>query len=275
MTNDYERIAKAITFIQQHTHCQPSLKEIANHLNISEYHFQRLFSQWAGISPKRYLQALTLAEAKTLLQQNNSSTLTTSLALGLSSSSRLYEHFVQLDAVTPTEFKRQGEGLNIAYGYSVSPFGKIFVAQTEKGICQLDFVNTAAELPLIQLQKTWPKATLKANHQMASEISHQLFNPQYPKKPLSLWVKGTNFQLNVWRALLKLPFGSLTCYQDIANAINNPNATRAVGSAIGKNNIAFLIPCHRVLRQNGELGGYRWGELRKHAMLSREQAHFC
>ena len=295
MTQDYERIARAIDFIRQHVGHQPSLAEIAAHVHLSEYHFQRLFSRWAGITPKRYLQALTLERAKQLLRQPSHSTLSASYELGLSSGSRLYDHFVQLEAVTPFEYRQQGLGISIAYGYHPTPFGLAFIAQTARGICQFDFVDMLQiQLPLERLKQSWSQATIyEDTAQTASLIDHlfsQYFADTSAKKlssiasstqtihqgepsPLSLWVKGTNFQLNVWRALLNLPKGEVASYGDIAKAIGKPKASRAVGTAIGANPVALLIPCHRVLRQTGELGGYRWGETRKHAILAREAAY--
>lgn len=295
MTQDYERIARAIDFIRQHVGHQPSLAEIAAHVHLSQYHFQRLFSRWAGITPKRYLQALTLERAKQLLQQPSHSTLSASYELGLSSGSRLYDHFVELEAVTPFEYRQQGLGISIAYGYHSTPFGLAFIAQTARGICQFDFVDMQQiQSPLERLKQSWSQATIYEDTAQTASLIDHLFSQyfagssaaevnltapntqaihQAEPAPLSLWVKGTNFQLNVWRALLNLPKGEVASYGDIAKAIGKPKASRAVGTAIGANPVALLIPCHRVLRQSGELGGYRWGETRKHAILAREAAY--
>jgi len=277
--SDYEKIACAIRYIHAHLHEQPSLSDIAAQVNLSEHHFQRLFSRWAGVSPKRFLQVLTLEEAKKLLEQNALSFLNTSYELGLSSGSRLYDHFVQIEAVTPSEYKQAGQGLTIAYGYHETPYGLAFIAMTQRGICQFDFVETGQqEEPLARLKEHWHQAAISQDDAGAKRVVQILFTGEnfsadsMGDKPLSLWVRGTNFQLNVWRALLKIPAGQVASYGDIAQTIGKPKASRAVGSAIGRNPIALLIPCHRVIRQSGELGGYRWGEVRKQAILARETA---
>jgi len=269
---DYERITMAIDFIRTHAHLQPSLSDIANHIGLSPSHFQRLFSRWAGISPKRFLQSLTLEYAQHLLQETNMSVFDVSTHVGLSSGSRLYDHFVQLTAVTPAEYKQQGEGLSIFFGIHSTPFGQTFIAVTARGICQLIFIDKQTKYQLVQnLKQVWPLAELIEDLEQTVVIVEQLFSPEPSnEKPLSLWVKGTNFQINVWRALLKIPEGELQSYKNIAQQIGKPKATRAVGTAIGANPIALIIPCHRVIRQSGELGGYRWGLSRKHAMIARE-----
>jgi len=274
--SDYERIAKAIEFIRTNIGNQPSLAEIAAEIHLSEYHFQRLFSRWAGVTPKRYLQILTLENAKTLLRQNQFSSLETSYELGLSSGSRLYDHFVQIEAVTPSEFRTRGQGLCINYGYHPTPYGQMFIALTDKGICQLDFIEPgAAEEPLQQLRKLWRNAEFREALGETSSVAHQLFaKTAADGLPISLWVRGTNFQLSVWRALLKIPPGMVASYTDIAEAAGKPKAVRAVGTAIGANPVGLIIPCHRVLRQSGELGGYRWGITRKQAILARECANY-
>jgi AraC family transcriptional regulator, regulatory protein of adaptative response / methylated-DNA-[protein]-cysteine methyltransferase len=269
---DYERIAMAIDFIRSHAHLQPSLNDIANHIGLSSSHFQRLFSRWAGISPKRFLQTLTLEYAQQLLQETNMSVFDVSTNVGLSSGSRLYDHFVQLTAVTPAEYKQQGEGLQIFFGIHQTPFGYAFIAITARGICQFVFIDKKTKYQLVQdLIQTWPLAECIEDTKQTTAIVEQLFSLKPSnKKPLSLWVKGTNFQINVWRALLTIPEGELQSYKNIAQQIGKPKATRAVGTAIGVNPVAFLIPCHRVIRQSGELGGYRWGLTRKEAMIVRE-----
>lgn len=275
MIDDYQRITLAIDFIRNNVGNQPTLAEIAGHIHLSEYHFQRLFSRWAGVTPKRYLQALTLERAKNLLRKQPLSTLNASYEVGLSSGSRLYDHFVQIEAVTPSEFKQKGQGLSIVYGYHTSPYGLVFLAQTSRGICQLDFVDLHnVEAPLRHLQQNWCNADIIEDNIQTAKVIDSLFSGSKPDpSPLSLWVRGTNFQLNVWRALLTLQQSEVASYGDIAQLIGKPKASRAVGTAIGTNPVALIIPCHRVLRQNGELGGYRWGETRKHAILARELAH--
>jgi len=275
MSDDYERIAIAINFIRSHVGSQPTLAEVAAQVHLSEYHFQRLFSRWAGVTPKRYLQVLTLERAKRLLQEHNLSALSASYEVGLSSGSRLYDHFVQIEAVTPSEYRQKGQGLTIVFGYHETPYGLAFVAQTSRGICQLDFVDhNAIEESLHHLAQSWCNANIREDNTQTARVIKLLFSRQQTNTtPLSLWVRGTNFQLNVWRALLKLRMGEVASYGDIAHAIGNPKASRAVGTAIGSNPVALIIPCHRVLRQAGGLGGYRWGEIRKHVMLAREAAH--
>jgi AraC family transcriptional regulator, regulatory protein of adaptative response / methylated-DNA-[protein]-cysteine methyltransferase len=274
VTDDYQRIAKAVDFIRNNVGHQPSLAQIAAQVHLSEYHFQRLFSRWAGVTPKRYLQVLTLERAKSLLANRQLPTLSASYEVGLTSGSRLYDHFVQIEAVTPSEFKHRGGGLSIDYGYHPSPYGQLFVARTARGICQLDFVDeNNADRPLLDLRANWCNAIIQEDATRTAPIVDALFSLAPTKTtPLSLWVRGTNFQLNVWRALLNIPQGLVASYKEIAHSIGKPSATRAVGTAIGANPIALLIPCHRVLRQTGELGGYRWGENRKHAILTREAA---
>lgn len=275
MSDDYERVAHAIDFIRSHAGKQPTLAEVAAQVHLSEYHFQRLFSRWAGVTPKRYLQVLTLERAKQLLQEHRLSALSASYEVGLSSSSRLYDHFVQIEAVTPSEYRQKGQDLTIVFGYHETPYGLAFVAQTSRGVCQFDFVErTATEEPLHRLTQSWSNADIRENNAQTARIIELLFSQQHAHTaPLSLWVRGTNFQLNVWRALLKLQPGEVASYRDIAHTIGHPKASRAVGTAIGSNPAALIIPCHRVLKQTGELGGYRWGERRKHAILAREAAY--
>jgi len=272
MNDDYSRIAQAIHFIRSQVGNQPTLKEVATAVQLSEYHFQRLFCRWAGVTPKRYLQALTLAQAKVLLRAESASTLSASLDLGLSSSSRVYDHFVQIEAVTPSEYRQRGAGLKIVFGYHDTVYGRMFVALTTRGICQLDFVPAEKPLqPLQQLKDNWPQADISEDLTQTEKIMSAVFTEE-KSVPLSLWVQGTNFQVSVWRALLNLSRHQLVCYSDIAREIGKPKASRAVGSAVGANPVALIIPCHRVLRQNGELGGYRWGEEKKHLILAREMA---
>ncbi|MDG1818833.1 MAG: methylated-DNA--[protein]-cysteine S-methyltransferase [Porticoccaceae bacterium] len=272
MNSDYQRIAEAIEFINAHADQQPSLEEIAAQLNLSPFHFQRLFSRWAGVTPKKYLQILTVERAKQLLAEAQP-LLAVADKIGLSGTSRLHDHFVQLEAVTPGEFKSGGAGLTIDYGVYNSPFGNIFVAATARGICKLSFIDQdKVELHIDDLQRRWPKANLRNQDSDRLKIIESLFAHQELKRPLSLHVTGTNFQVSVWRALLQIPAGTLTSYTQIADAVGRPKAARAVGTAIGSNPIAFFIPCHRVLQQSGNIGGYHWGTTRKHAMHAWESA---
>jgi AraC family transcriptional regulator, regulatory protein of adaptative response / methylated-DNA-[protein]-cysteine methyltransferase len=276
---DYVRIAKAIAFIRQHGDRQPSLGTIADHLHLSEYHFQRLFTQWAGISPKRFLQYLTLEYAKSQINQTKS-LLNLSLDVGLSSPGRLHDLFVNLEAITPGEFKAGGAGLQIWYGIHETPFGLALIATTTRGICNLHFVEEATEqeAPLL-LRQMWEKAELIRDRGKTQRLCDRIFSAATTQatEPLTLVVKGTNFQIQVWKALLNLSFGTMTTYQTLAASIQKPTAARAIGNAISKNPIGYLIPCHRVIRESGELGGYRWGFDRKAALLGweagqREQA---
>jgi AraC family transcriptional regulator of adaptative response/methylated-DNA-[protein]-cysteine methyltransferase len=272
--SDYDKIATAIDYIRRNVDKQPSLADIAASVHLSEYHFQRLFSRWAGVTPKRYLQTLTLERAKQLLKSAESSSLHTSYELGLSSSSRLYDHFVHIEAVTPSEYRHMGQGLTIDYGYHQTVFGQVFLAQTSRGVCQLDFTDPKAILdPLAALCRQWPHASINEDFERTAVTANQLFSTSKTNRtPISLWVRGTNFQVSVWRALLNIQSGRVASYGQVARAIGKPAAFRAVGTAIGANPIGMIIPCHRVLRGDGELGGYRWGQTRKHAMLARETA---
>jgi AraC family transcriptional regulator of adaptative response/methylated-DNA-[protein]-cysteine methyltransferase len=278
--SDYQRIARAIEFIRSRVTEQPSLAEVAAHIGLSPYHFQRLFSRWAGVTPKQFLQVMTVQKAKQLLQQSWP-LLAVADEVGLSSGSRLYDHFIQLEAMTPGEYKRQGAGLQVTYGVIPTPFGAAFIASTARGISSLAFLTdqqqalpTPAQLPQLQaLQQQWPKASF--SHQPASclALGQQLFNAApSAERPLSLFVTGTNFQISVWRALLHIPTAGLASYSQIASAIGQPAASRAVGLAVGANPVALLIPCHRVIRHNGEAGGYHWGEQRKQVIQSWEMA---
>ena len=272
MNSDYQRIAEAIEFINVHADQQPSLEEVAAQLNLSPFHFQRLFSHWAGVTPKKYLQILTVDHAKRLLAEAQP-LLAVADQVGLSGTSRLHDHFVQLEAVTPGEFKTGGAGLTIDYGVYNSPFGDIFVAATARGICKLSFIDEdKIELHIEDLQRRWPKAILCNRDSERLKIIESLFVDQKPDRPLSLHVSGTNFQINIWRALLQIPEGTLTSYSQVAEAVGRPKAARAAGTAIGANPVAFFIPCHRVLQQSGNIGGYLWGTTRKHAMHAWESA---
>ncbi len=265
--SDYNRIASAIAYIQANVSAQPKLADIARHVHLSPYHFQRLFTRWAGTTPKRFLQVLTLELGKNLLDANHS-LLDTANSLGLSSTSRLHDHFVQLEAVTPGEYKHKGEGIVIRHGVHESVFGTLFVAQTERGICRATFIDDAdCTSELTVLAKQWPQAQFISDKAVAVSFADKLFSAKAGKDTnFTVHVSGTNFQLAVWRALLKIPAGTAVSYGDLASQLGSPKASRAVGTAVGANPIAFLIPCHRVIQQSGALGGYRWGLERKQAI---------
>ncbi|MGB3536358.1 MAG: methylated-DNA--[protein]-cysteine S-methyltransferase [Microcoleaceae cyanobacterium] len=268
---DYNRIAEAIGLMQQHYHQQPNLATLANHVHLSPYHFQRLFTKWAGISPKRFLQYLTVESASRILSDH--SVLDSALSVGLSSSGRLHDLFVTLEAMSPGEFKTQGAGLQIYYGIHPTPFGLALIAVTKRGICHLSFPDERyLQNPEQVLHKDWKNAEIILDSSQTQPFIQQIFHSDvfnHPK-PLTLLVKGTNFQIQVWRALLKIPFGETTTYQKIAHNIDYSTAARAVGNAVGQNPIAYLIPCHRVIKADGKLGGYRWGSERKAIILDWE-----
>ena len=271
-SEDYHRIARAIAFMRQHHLNQPNLATVAQHIGLSEYHFQRLFTQWAGISPKRFLQYLTVEYAKSKITQTKS-LLDLTLDVRLSSPGRLHDLFVTLEAMSPGEFKAGGAGLQIRYGIHDTPFGTSLIATTARGICNLYFLETTDEKTAAQrLRLVWKNAEIIRDEQATQSLRDLIFNSETlsEQKPLTLLVKGTNFQIQVWRALLKLPFGAIATYQSIAQLVARPTAARAVGNAIGNNPIGYLIPCHRVIRESGELGGYGWGLERKTVMLGWE-----
>ena len=271
-SEDYHRIARAIAFMRQHHLNQPNLATVAQHIGLSEYHFQRLFTQWAGISPKRFLQYLTVEYAKSKITQTKS-LLDLTLDVRLSSPGRLHDLFVNLEAMSPGEFKAGGAGLQIRYGIHDTPFGTSLIATTARGICNLYFLETTDEQTAAQrLRLAWKNAEIIRDEQATQSLRDLIFNSETlsEQKPLTLLVKGTNFQIQVWRALLKLPFGAIATYQTIAQMVARPTAARAVGNAIGNNPIGYLIPCHRVIRESGELGGYGWGVERKTVMLGWE-----
>jgi AraC family transcriptional regulator of adaptative response/methylated-DNA-[protein]-cysteine methyltransferase len=271
--SDYDRITEAISFITSRINDQPTLEEIAGHLHLSPFHFQRLFCRWAGVTPKKFLQVLTLERAKQLLSESKS-VLEVSDSLGLSSGSRLYDHFVHLEAVTPGEFKVGGAGLTIEYAVHDTPFGKAFIATTPRGICNFAFLeNTEIDEHLSDLHKKWPHAIWYENQRSTLRVIKEMFAGDGTLSgPISLYVSGTNFQINVWKALLQIPSATVVSYSQVATAIGHPNSARAVGLAVGSNPVAFLIPCHRVIQQSGGLGGYHWGTTRKQAIHAWESA---
>jgi AraC family transcriptional regulator of adaptative response/methylated-DNA-[protein]-cysteine methyltransferase len=271
MQSDYERIAAAIRFIERNAPDQPTLADIASALGLSTFHFQRLFQRWAGVSPKRFLQFLTVQHAKQLLEQSRS-VLDTTYEVGLSGPARLHDHFVSLEAVTPGEYKTRGTGLRIGYGIQPSPFGSIFLATTHRGVCWLSFLSDEpAEGELASLKRFWQGAEFYPDQEGTGAIAERIFTRRKNENnSLTLLVKGTNFQINVWKALLRIPPGLLCSYSQVARAIGNPSASRAVGRALAANPVAYLIPCHRVIRKVGIPGDYRWGDIRKKALIAWE-----
>lgn len=268
---DYRRIEKAIQFIEENFQTQPSLKAIADHVALSEFHFNRLFSKWAGTSPQRFMRFLTKEFAKEKLAES-SNLLEATFESGLSSSSRLHDLFVTYEAMTPAEFKSKGAGLTIHYGIHGTPFGDCLIAITERGITDFRFFeNEDKDLIIKELQQDFEKAKLVFDNSFTKPFIEQIFYETHnSKEPLTLLMRGTNFQIKVWEALLKIPFGQMVSYETIANAIGQPTAQRAVGTAIGSNRLGYIIPCHRVLQKVGGIGGYRWGITRKKAILGWE-----
>ncbi len=272
----YQLIEQAIQYIEANVNRQPELDEIASAVGLSEYHFQRLFTRWAGISPKRFMQFLTKEHAKNLLARSEN-LLETTHQVGLSSLGRLHDLFINTEAVTPGEYKSHGAGLIIQYGLHQTPFGKCLIAATERGICHLGFVQTSEGNAIDNLVADWNQAKMIEEYKSTAPLIARIFmdreaGPAFEQadQRLRLHLRGTNFQIKVWEALLNIPLGSVTTYEHIAAQIGNPNALRAVGTAVGHNPIAVLIPCHRVIRKSGEFGNYRYGSARKKALLLHE-----
>jgi AraC family transcriptional regulator of adaptative response/methylated-DNA-[protein]-cysteine methyltransferase len=274
LSEDYLRVEQAILYLENHYKEQPELDEIAANMGLSEYHFQRLFTRWAGVSPKRFLQFLTKQGAKDLLNRSEN-LLDTTHQVGLSSLGRLHDLFVTAEAVTPGEYKSRGAGVSIRYGIHPTPFGKCLIATTERGICHLSFVQTSEGEAIDSLVVDWKQAKMIEDYRATVSLIEPIFDLRYHHrgKPLNVHLRGTNFQLKVWEALLQIPAGEVTTYAGLAARIGNPGATRAVGTAVGHNPIAVLIPCHRVIRKVGDFGNYRYGAPRKKALLAREFAN--
>ena len=271
---DFRRIARAIEFVASHFREQPSLEEIAAAAGMSEYHFARVFRQWAGISPKQLVQRLSLEAAKESLS-DDASVLQAALDAGLSGPGRLHDLFVALEAVTPGEFKSRGEGLTIRYGTADTPFGPARIATTARGTAFLGFADSAGRVAgWPEYREAWRAAKWQADEAAARQVARAIWGVAPPGgRRLTLWVHGSNFQIQVWRALLAQGASATLSYEALARMIGRPTAARAVGTAVGANPVAWLIPCHHVLRKNGALGGYRWGIERKRAMLAWEIAH--
>lgn len=272
LSTDYVRVEKAIRFLDRARANAPTLADVAEHVGLSETHFQRLFTRWAGISPKRFLQHRTAEVVKRLLREERP-LLDVSYEAGLSGPGRLHDLIVNAEAVTPGEYQRRGEGLTIRYGFHPSPFGECVIAMTPRGICHLAFVHPVSRKEALErVRRDWPEATLVADQEATRAAAARAFPPPGAARTpgLSLHVRGTNFQLKVWRALLEVPPGDVTTYGSIAGMIGDAKASRAVGAAVGSNPVSYLIPCHRVIRASGEMGGYAWGVDRKRTMLALE-----
>lgn len=271
-TINFERISKAIEFINNKFRDQPSLNEIAENIKLSPYHFQKLFTEWAGVSPKQFLQYISLSHAKDLLKQNQSTLFDTAFEIGLSGTSRLHDLFIRIEGMTPGEYKNGGENLKINYSFTPSPFGEMLIATTPKGICHMAFADNKLE-SLAFLKSMFPNANYDNTIDKKSQTVSSIFTKDWSElNELKLHIKGTDFQLKVWETLLKIPTGALVTYGDIAKKLDNPNANRAVGSAVGNNPVAYLIPCHRVIQSTGLFGQYHWGSIRKTAIIGWESA---
>ena len=269
---DYNRIAKAITYIQSNFKLQPSLDEVAEKINLSPAHFQKIFTDWAGTSPKKFLQFLSIEHAKNLLKEEKASLFDTAYETGLSSTSRLHDLFVKIEGMSPAEYKNGGKSLTINYSFSETPFGNVITASTEKGICYMAFENDTKKA-LGDLQLKFPNASFFEKQDEFQKNALSIFDKDWTKlNTIKLHLKGTDFQLKVWESLLTIPMGKLSTYGNLAGKIGNPNASRAVGTAIGSNPVAFLIPCHRVIQSSGNIGGYRWGSERKQLIVGWESS---
>jgi AraC family transcriptional regulator of adaptative response/methylated-DNA-[protein]-cysteine methyltransferase len=268
----YRTVERAIEYLRDHAREQPHLSDVAARVGLSEFHFHRQFSEWAGISPKRFLQYLTKEYAKEALRRCED-VLDAAYAAGLSGPGRLHDLLVTCEAVSPGEHRSLGEGVAIAYGFHATPFGECLIANTARGICRLAFVGSSGRgTEIEELERSWPRARLAQDQPGTGKLVASIFDPVNRDKPLHLWVRGSNFQIKVWEALLRIAPGELASYEQVARAIELPRASRAVGAAIGANPVALLIPCHRVIRKAGELGDYRWGLTRKRALIAREAA---
>ncbi|MGH1339468.1 MAG: bifunctional helix-turn-helix domain-containing protein/methylated-DNA--[protein]-cysteine S-methyltransferase [Aureispira sp.] len=267
---NYTRIAEAIEYIQRNYTKQPTLNEIAKKVHLSPFHFQKMFTDWAGVSPKKFLQFISIQHAKQILRNSQTTLFETAHQTGLSGTGRLHDLFVKIEGMTPGEYKNKGENLTINYSFTESLFGRILVASTHKGVCYMGFSDDK-KIIFSELEKRFPKANFIQQTDEIQQNALQIYTQDWSKiNKIKLHLKGTDFQLKVWEALLKIPTGNLTTYGNIAKLIQKPKAARAVGTAIGNNPIAFLIPCHRVIQSTGIFGGYMWGTTRKTAIIGWE-----
>ncbi|WP_371296062.1 methylated-DNA--[protein]-cysteine S-methyltransferase [Bacteroides sp.] len=271
---NYNRIADAIRFIKKNYRTQPKLEEIAEHINMSPFHFQRMFSEWAGTTPKRFLQYLNIEYAKKILKETHATLFDTACELGLSGTGRLHDLFINIEGMTPGEYKNGGLALNINYSFADTPFGKIIAASTDKGVCHMAFVDEGERRAFDHLRSIFPNAKYVLSPDTKQQHALSVFDRDWNRlEEIKLHLKGTEFQLKVWETLLKIPAGGLATYADLATKSGYNGACRAVGTAVGKNLVAFLIPCHRVIKATGEPGNYHWGEMRKNAIIGWEAAH--
>lgn len=271
---NYNRIADAIRFIKKNYRTQPKLEEIAEHINMSPFHFQRMFSEWAGTTPKRFLQYLNIEYAKKILKETHATLFDTACELGLSGTGRLHDLFINIEGMTPGEYKNGGLALNINYSFADTPFGKIIAASTDKGVCHMAFVDEGERRAFDHLRSIFPNAKYVLSPDTKQQHALFVFDRDWNRlEEIKLHLKGTEFQLKVWETLLKIPAGGLATYADLATKSGYNGACRAVGTAVGKNPVAFLIPCHRVIKATGEPGNYHWGEMRKNAIIAWEAAH--
>lgn len=268
--DDYSRIEQAIRFIETNFTQQPNLEAMAAAVGLSKYHFHRLFKRWAGVTPLQFLHYLTLGYTKKLLRESHS-VFDASLAAGLSGGSRLHDVFITFEAVTPGEYKTYGKGLEIFYGVHATPFGECLLAATQRGICALHFIDAVRRVESIEhLQGEWASATFVELPAFTAPLIGKIFQTKNKNPRLHLLLKGTNFEVQVWRALLEIAPGAIASYQEVATSLGRPDATRAVARAIAKNPVSYLIPCHRVIRKTGEIHQYRWGTARKKALIGWE-----
>lgn len=269
---NFHRIEEAIGYITTNFKAQPSLDEVAEKIHLSPYHFQRLFTDWAGVSPKKFLQFISVEHAKNILKEREVSLFDAAFEIGLSGTGRLHDLFINIEGMTPGEYKNGGENLSINYSFAESPFGNLLVASTSKGICYMAFADDEREV-LAALKKNFPNADYKQMVDLVQQNALYIFTKDWKNlDKIKLHLKGTAFQLKVWESLLKIPMGKLSTYGNIAQHMQNPKASQAVGSAVGRNPVAFLIPCHRVIQSTGVLGQYHWGSNRKAAMIGWEAA---
>ena len=269
---NYDRVEEAIEYINTHFKSQPGLDEVAERIHLSPYHFQRLFTDWAGVSPKKFLQYISIEHAKNILKEGKASLFDVAFETGLSGTGRLHDLFINIEGMTPGEYKNGGENLSINYSFAESPFGDILVASTSKGICHMAFADNDKEA-LKTLQNSFPSAHYKQMVDLIQQNALYIFTHDWKDlDKIRLHLKGTAFQIKVWEALLKIPMGQLSTYGNIADQLDSPGASQAVGSAVGSNPVAFLIPCHRVIQSTGVVGQYHWGSIRKSAMIGWEAA---